>query len=71
VEPIGGLIGAGVVSLAQLLLPWGMAFAAGAMLFVISHEIIPATSRDEINLEGTLGVMVGFIVMMFLDVALG
>ncbi|MEL7502237.1 MAG: ZIP family metal transporter, partial [Cyanobacteria bacterium J06554_6] len=50
---------------------WGMAFAAGAMLFVISHEIIPATSRDEVNLEGTLGVMVGFIVMMFLDVALG
>ena len=71
VEPVGGLIGVGVVSLAQQLLPWGMAFAAGAMLFVISHEIIPETNRRELELEGTLGIMVGFVVMMFLDVALG
>ena len=41
VEPLGGLLGAGVISMSQALLPWGLAFAAGAMLYVISHEIIP------------------------------
>ena len=47
-----------------------MAFAAGAMLFVISDEIIPETSRKGIQQEGTLGIMLGFVVMMFLDVVL-
>lgn len=46
VEPIGGLIGATVVAIASSLLPWGMAFAAGAMLFVISCEMIPETHRQ-------------------------
>ncbi|MEB3358986.1 MAG: ZIP family metal transporter [Synechococcales bacterium] len=71
VEPIGGLLGVGVVSLAQSLLPWGMAFAAGAMLFVISDEIIPETQQKGVAQEGTFGVMVGFAVMMVLDIALG
>ncbi len=71
VEPLGGLVGAGVVSLGNLVLPWGMAFAAGAMLFVISDEIIPESHRQGHEQEGTIGVMVGFVVMMFLDVALG
>lgn len=71
VEPIGGLVGAGVVSVAQFVLPWAMAFAAGAMLFVISDDIIPESHRKGFEQEGTLGVMFGFVVMMFLDIALG
>ncbi len=71
VEPVGGLIGAGVVSLAAPLLPWGLGFAAGAMLFVISDEIIPESHRKGIEKEATVGVMVGFVIMMFLDVTLG
>lgn len=71
IEPVGGLVGAGAVSIAQPILPWGMAFAAGAMLFVISDEIIPEShSRGHEN-EGTLGVLLGFIVMMILDTTLG
>ena len=71
VEPIGGLVGAGVVSIAQPILPWGLAFAAGAMLFVISDEIIPESHRKGFEKPATFGVMVGFVVMMFLDVTLG
>lgn len=71
IEPLGGLVGAGVVSIAQSLLPWGMAFAAGAMLFVISDEIIPESHSRGYENEGTLGVIMGFIVMMVLDVTLG
>ena len=70
VEPIGGLVGVGVVSVAQFFLPWAMAFAAGAMLFVISDEIIPESHRQGFEHEGTVGVMLGFVVMMFLDIAL-
>ncbi len=71
VEPIGGLVGAGVVSFGQAFLPWGMATAAGAMLFVIVDEIIPEIDHQSINQEGTLGIMSGFVVMMFLDIAFG
>jgi ZIP family zinc transporter len=71
VEPVGGILGAGLVSVAQEALPWGMAFAAGAMLFVIVDEIIPDIDQKSLGQSGTLGVMVGFVVMMFLDVALG
>lgn len=71
VEPIGGLVGSGVVSLARPVLPWGLAFAAGAMLFVISDEIIPESHRKGFEKEATAGVMIGFVVMMFLDVTLG
>jgi len=70
VQPLGGLVGAGVVSLAEPLLPWGLAFAAGAMLFVISHEIIPESHRKGHEGHATLGVLLGFMVMMVLDVAL-
>ncbi|NBD32124.1 MAG: ZIP family metal transporter [Cyanobacteria bacterium] len=70
VEPIGGLIGVGVFALAQSLLPWGMAFAAGAMLFVISDDIIPESHEKGRENEGTIGIMVGFIVMMVLDIGL-
>ncbi|MEO1623454.1 MAG: ZIP family metal transporter [Cyanobacteria bacterium J06632_3] len=71
IEPVGGLIGASVVSFSASLLPWGMAFAAGAMLFVIVDEIIPDIDQKALGQVGTLGLMVGFVVMMFLDVTLG
>jgi len=71
VEPIGGLIGAGAVTLAQPLLPWGLGFAAGAMIYVISSEIIPETHRKGHEQSATAGLMIGLVVMMFLDVAMG
>jgi len=70
-EPIAGVIGAVAVTLMRPLLPWGLAFAAGAMLYVVSDEIIPETHSRGFELEGTWGVIIGFLVMMFLDNALG
>jgi ZIP family zinc transporter len=66
-----GLLGITAVSFAGALLPWGLAFAAGAMIFVISDEIIPETHREGHEIRGTVGLMVGFVIMMFLDVVLG
>lgn len=71
VEPVGGLLGAGAVAVSQPLLPWGLAFAAGAMLYVISHEIIPETHRRGFQNEATAGLMAGLVLMLFLDVTLG
>ncbi len=71
VEPVGGLLGAGVITLSQPLLPWGLAFAAGAMLYVISHEIIPETHRSGHQKKATLGLSIGLVLMLFLDVWLG
>jgi ZIP family zinc transporter len=71
VEPVAGLIGAYAVSLSQFLLPWGMTFAAGAMIYVISHEIIPETHRHGFQDEATIGLTAGLAIMMFLDVAFG
>lgn len=71
VEPIGGLVGAGIVSFGQSFLPWGMAIAAGAMLFVIVDEIIPEIDQKSMAQEGTIGIMTGFVAMMFLDIAFG
>lgn len=68
VEPVGGLIGAGVITLSEPLLPWGLAFAAGAMLYVISHEIIPETHRNGHQNKATLGLSIGLVIMLFLDV---
>ncbi len=70
VETVGGFVGAGLVSLSAALLPWGMALAAGAMLFVISHEVIPETHRNGHETPATFGLMGGFVMMMFLDTAL-
>ena len=70
-EPIGGVIGAGIVTISQPLLPWGLGFAAGAMLFVISHEIIPESHRKGHGTSATGGLLVGFVLMMVLDTALG
>lgn len=71
VEPLGGLVGALAVSTSDMLLPWGLTFAAGAMLFVISGEIIPETHRSGGERIATFSLVAGFVVMMFLDVALG
>lgn len=71
VEPVGGVIGAGVVQVAKPILPFALAFAAGAMLFVISDEIIPETHNKETARTATYGVMIGFVVMMLFDVLLG
>ena len=60
-----------MVVISEPLLPWGMAFAAGAMLYVISHEIIPETHSRGYHNEATAGLTVGLVIMMFLDVYLG
>ena len=70
VEPVAGFVGAGAVAIVQGLLPWGLAFAAGAMLFVISGEIIPETHRKGHEVRATFALMVGFVAMMILDVTL-
>jgi ZIP family zinc transporter len=71
VEPAMAVLGATVVTLTASLLPWGLALAAGAMLFVISHEIIPESHRQGHEAFATGGLMVGFVLMMVLDTALG
>jgi ZIP family zinc transporter len=68
VEPVAGLIGAVAVSASQFLLPWGLTFAAGAMIYVISNEIIPETHRHGHHKGATAGLIIGVVVMMYLDV---
>ena len=71
IEPVGAVLGAAVVTQVAGLLPWGLGFAAGAMLFVISHEIIPESHRKGHEAFATGGLMIGFVLMMLLDTALG
>ena len=71
IEPVGAVIGAAVIEHARGLLPWGLGFAGGAMLFVISHEIIPESHRKGHEAWATGGLMIGFVLMMLLDTALG
>ena len=71
VEPLGAVIGAAVIEQSAAMLPWGLGFAAGAMLFVISHEIIPESHRKGHEAFATGGLMLGFVLMMLLDTALG
>lgn len=70
VEPVGALLGAVAVSFSAELLPWGLTFAAGAMLYIISHEILPETHRNGHQNRATAGLLFGLILMMFLDVTL-
>jgi ZIP family zinc transporter len=70
VEGIGGLIGAIAISVSDAVLPWALAGAAGAMLYVISGEVIPETHRRGSESRATLSLVAGFVVMMLLDVAL-
>jgi ZIP family zinc transporter len=71
VEPIAGVLGAVAVTFFTPLLPYALAFAAGAMIFVVVEEVIPETQQDKNTDIATLGLISGFIVMMVLDVALG
>lgn len=71
VEPIAGVIGAAAVVLMRPLLPYALSFAAGAMIFVVVEEVIPESQRGGNTDLATMGAMVGFAVMMLLDVALG
>ena len=71
VEPIFGVLGAWAVFTFEPILPYALAFAAGAMIFVVVEEVIPETQRDKNTDLATLGFMEGFVVMMSLDVALG
>lgn len=70
VEPLGAVAAALAISVSQSLLPWGLGLAAGAMLFVISHEIIPESHRKGHEAYATAGLMVGFVIMMLLDTTL-
>lgn len=71
VEPVAAVVGAIAVSFFTPILPYALAFAAGAMIFVVVEEVVPETQRDKNTDLATLGFIGGFIVMMSLDVALG
>jgi len=71
VEPIAAVLGAGAVLLARPILPYALAFAAGAMIFVVVEELIPESQRGGNTDWATMGAMIGFAVMMILDVAFG
>lgn len=70
-EPLGGLFGSTMVWLAQPMMPWTLGFAAGAMLFIISDEIIPETHQRPYKTLATFSLLAGFVIMMFLDASLG
>lgn len=71
VEPIAGVIGAAAVLVARPLLPFALSFAAGAMIYVVVEEVIPESHRGGNADLATMATMIGFAVMMVLDVALG
>jgi ZIP family zinc transporter len=71
VEPLAGVLGAALVVVARPILPFALSFAAGAMIFVVVEEVIPESQMNGNADLATLGTMVGFAVMMVLDVALG
>ncbi|MBF0572489.1 MAG: ZIP family metal transporter [Desulfamplus sp.] len=71
VEPIAGVIGAYSVITIRPLLPYALAFAAGAMIYVVVEELIPEGKSDKHSDTATIGAMLGFAIMMTLDVALG
>ncbi len=70
-EPLGALLGIGLSSGLAIAYPMGLGLAAGAMIFVVSHEVIPETHRNGHQTPATLGLMVGFALMMVLDTTLG
>jgi len=71
VEPIAGVIGAATVLLMRPILPYALSFAAGAMIFVVVEELIPESQSNKNTDIATMGAMLGFAIMMILDVALG
>lgn len=71
VEPIGGVIGAWAVMSMEPLLPYALSFAAGAMIFVVVEELIPESQLHGNTDLSTIGLLIGFTIMMILDVAFG
>jgi ZIP family zinc transporter len=71
VEPIAGVLGATAVIFMRPMLPYALAFAAGAMIYVVVEELIPESQLEKHTDVATVGAMMGFAVMMTLDVALG
>ncbi len=71
VEPIAAVAGVALVMIAQSVLPYALAFAAGAMIYVVVEEVIPESQSNGHNDKATLGLMFGFVTMMALDVGLG
>ena len=71
VEPVFAVLCAWLVSLAEVLLPLGLALAAGAMLLVVTHEVIPESRRNGHEKLASLGLCIGFCLMMLMDTALG
>jgi zinc transporter, ZIP family len=71
VEPIAGVLGAAAVLLMRPILPYALAFAAGAMIYVVVEELIPESQYEQNTHIATFGTMLGFSIMMLLDVALG
>lgn len=71
VEPIAGVLGALAVATFTPILPYALAFAAGAMMFVVVEEVIPEAQQNKSSDIATIGFIIGFLVMMTLDVALG
>ena len=70
-EPLGSLLGVGLSSGLAFAYPAGLGLAAGAMLFVVSHEVFPETHRNGHQTPATVGLMLGFALMMVLDTTLG
>lgn len=71
VEPIAGVLGAAAALVMRPILPYALAFAAGAMIYIVVEELIPEAQRETSSDIATIGVMLGLAVMMSLDVALG
>lgn len=71
VEPIAAVSGVLLVMMMQSILPYALAFAAGAMIYIVVEEVIPESQRDGHTDKATLGLMIGFVLMMSLDVGLG
>ncbi|MDR1491380.1 MAG: ZIP family metal transporter [Planctomycetaceae bacterium] len=71
VEPVAAIFGYFIVSVIQGILPFALAFAAGAMIYVVVEELIPTSQEDRNSDAGTIGAIIGFATMMLLDVALG
>ena len=71
VEPIAAILGLFLAFLVEPLMPWALAFAAGCMLYVIAEEMVPDLQSEAKSHEGVWSLMIGFVLMMVLDTALG
>ncbi|MEN8154720.1 MAG: ZIP family metal transporter, partial [Acidobacteriota bacterium] len=71
VEPVAGVIGAAAVVLIKPMLPYALGFAAGAMIYVVVEELIPESQLAKNTHASTIGTIIGFTIMMILDVSLG